>query len=926
MKKILILVVCLFTTAIYAQSYPFKISGKLVSEEDQVPLESATVFLQREQDSTLLTYTITNKDGVFLLEDKAFVSNAELFISYVGYQSYSKKIDLEKTPELNLETIQLASDANRLDEVVVRAVAPVTVKKDTLEFNVKSFKTKKDASVEDLLKELPGVEVDEEGKIKVNGKEVNKILVNGKPFFGDDPTITTRNLTKDIIEKVQITDTKSKSEAFAGEEGDQENKTINLTIKEENNKGTFGRLAGGLGSDKRFEFAGIVNRFDNDRRISVLAGGNNINSPGFSFGEIQKMFGGGRSVYVNSNGSFVLDGRAFGGGEGITRSRNIGANYADVLGEKVDINSDYFYSASNSDNETVTSRENILPDARYFTNANSRNSSNNDNHSGSVALDIELDSTFLVNINPEFTITRGNSKFSNMERTTDEAGVLTNESTNSSVVDTKGNNFRNNIDITKRFGKNGAFLKWNMSNEFNTTETDDYLNSDTEIYGDTPESIVRNQFTDGERKLNSFYSSVTYRLPLVSKTFFLDAKYSLRSDRRDNKESTFDFNTTSQTYSDFNTDLSTNFIYKNRRSTPALELTYKKEKFTLSVEGGYVFRTLENEDKLRPNFSIKRDFNALELGSYFNMRFNPKMSMYMGYSLSNSPPDLTQIQPFQDVSDPLNTITGNPDLKPTNRHSVYFGFNNYNFQKGSGFYAYANLNVAQDEVVSKTTVDEDFVRNTTYANVNGNYRYNLSAYYSKSVKLDTLRTLKFSLGTWGNANRSINFNNDIQYASKSNSVTPNMSVTFNWKEVFEFRPSYNITFTKTSFDVVDFSDQKFSTHSFRLRTATFVPKKLEWRNDIAYNYNPNVADGFQKDSWFWNTTFAYSILNDAGTISVKIYDLLNQNTNARRTATANFIQDSQSTVLQRYVMFGFSWKFNSLGKKGETSSNIFFHD
>lgn len=216
-------------------------------------------------------------------------------------------------------------------------------------------KQKKDANVEDLLKELPGVEVDDDGKITINGKEVNKILVNGKPFFGDDPTITTRNLTKEIIEKVQISDTKTKAEGFTGEAGDAENKTINLTIKEENNKGVFGRVAAGAGTDKRYEFAGMVNIFDNEQRISVLAGGNNINSVGFSFGEIRKMFGGGNSISFNgSNGSFTIDGRTFGGGEGITKSNNAGVNYADELKKGVDISADYFYSGSSSYNAIST--------------------------------------------------------------------------------------------------------------------------------------------------------------------------------------------------------------------------------------------------------------------------------------------------------------------------------------------------------------------------------------------------------------------------------------------------------------------------------------------------------------------------------------------------------------------------------------------
>lgn len=926
MRKITLILTLVLSFVVHSQTYPIKIYGTVVSLEDDVPLESATVFLQKEKDSTVVTYTITNQKGAFVLEDKLFDPNVTLFVSSIGYETYSKKIDVINASNLDLKTLLMAPADNTLDEVVVRAVAPITIKKDTLEFNVKSFRTKKDATVEDLLRELPGVEVDDDGKILVNGKEVSKILVNGKPFFGDDPTITTRNLTKDIIEKVQITDSKTKSEAFSGEEGDQENKTINLTIKEENNKGTFGRLAGGLGTDKRFEFAGIVNKFDNERRLSVLSGGNNINSPGFSFGEIQKMFGGGQSVYMNGNGSFNIGGRAFGGGEGIIRSRNIGANYADKFGKKVDLTSDFFYAASNSDNNSTISRENILPDIRYFTSSNSNASTNSDSYAANVALDIAIDSTFLVNVRPSFRKSKVISRNANTSSSLDENNVLTNAALSASNQESKGQNFRNTVDLTKRFGANGAFIKWSMTNENNTTETENFLNSETNIYGTNASTISRDQFTDGEQTLNSFSSRFSYRLPLISKEFFLDFTYSLRSDTRNSVASTFDFDPVSQEYNLFNTDLSTDFIYENRRSTPGLKLSYTKEKYRLTVNGGYVFRTLENEDQLRPTLSLKRNFEAIELGSNFNIRFNPKTSMYFGYSLNNAPPDLAQLQPFQDVSDPLNTVTGNPDLKPMNTHSVYMGFNNFNFQKGNGFYSYLNVNVPSNQVVSKTSVDDDFVSNTTYENVNGNYAFNVGGNYNKTIKVDSLRTLKLSIGTWSNFNKNINFNNEVQYASKTSSVSPNASITLNWKKVLEFRPSYSVSFSKTSFDLDDFENQKFVNHTLRLRTSTFLPKNLEWRNDLRYNYNPNVAEGFQKSAWLWNTTLAYTVLKNAGTINVKVFDLLGQNTNARRSASADYIQDSQSTVLQQYVMFGFSWKFNSLGKKGEVSSDPFYFD
>jgi hypothetical protein len=916
----IVLLACVLTAK--AQSKEFKITGTVQSESNQEPLESATIYLERIKDSSLVSYTISDKDGKFLLEDKTNDKSLKLFISYVGYQTYSQTITIDKA-EINLEPINLLVDSNALDEVLVKSRAPITIKKDTLEFNVKSFKTKKDANVEDLLKQLPGVEIDDAGKITVNGKDVNKILVNGKPFFGDDPTITTRNLTKDIIEKVQITDTKTKAEAFTGEVGDNENKTINLTIKEENNKGVFGRVAAGAGTDERYEFAGMLNLFDNDQRISVLAGGNNTNSTGFSFGEIQKMFGSGNISFSRSSGgdSFSIDGRSFGGGQGITTSQNIGANYADKIGKKVDVSADYFYSGSNSENVTSTERENILPDARFFSESNSNTYNESDNHSANLEFEIEVDSTLRIDIEPSFRKSMSRNTYSSFEETRDDSDVLTNDSDVSSFVETIGSNFSNDIDITKKYGSNGAFVRLSIDNQFDTTTTDDSVVSEANVYGDTPEATIRDQFTDGERKSNAFNATATYRLPLKANEIFLDFKFDYRSDKQDNRRSTYDFDDATQDYTSFNTELSTDFKNTNKRSTPSVKLALRKEKWSFSLESGYVFRSIENDDELRPLLSLKRHFKAIELRSNFNYRFSPKSSIYSGYRLTNQTPSVRQLSPFQDVSNPLNIVTGNPDLEPSNNHNLYAGFNAFDFQKGTGFYAHLGGNLTSNAVVSKSTIDENFVRNTTYTNVDGNYSAYASATYSKSVKVDSLRTFKYRVGLSSNFNKNVNFNNDVKYASNNTSFSPNAEITFTWKEVLELRPNYRVSFNTTRFDIDNFENQKFVNHSLGINTATFLPKKLEWRNDISFNYNTNIAPGFQKSAWFWNSTLAYSMLKDNATLTLKAYDLLNQNTNARRTATENYIQDSQSTVLEQYFMISFSCKFNSLGSKGEVNKN-----
>jgi len=905
------------------QNKTFSISGTIIAGDTKAPLESATIYLERLKDSSLITYTISDKNGKFLLENSTYDAALNLYVSYVGYKTFYKKITINER-EIFLNDVLLAIDDNALDEVLIKTSPPVTIKKDTLEFNVKSFKTKKDATVEDLLKQLPGVEVDDEGKITVNGKDVSNILVNGKPFFSDDPTIATRNLTKDIIEKVQVVDTKSKSEAFTGEEGDSENRTINLTISEENNKGVFGRVAAGGGTDERYEYAGIVNVFNDDQRISVLAGGNNTNTPGFSFGEIQKMFGRSSSSSISSNGAFSIDGRSFGGGEGIVTSRNLGTNYADELGKGFDISADYFYSESDSENEVITQRENILPDTRYFTNSQRSTQTDNTNHSFNSTIDIEVDSTFLINVRPTLrygTTTRSNES---AEESFDQDNVLTNASTASSFRESEVRNFNNDIDLTKRLGSQGSFIKASLDLTFNETEGEDFLKSEALIEDPNEQDVLRDQFTDENSTSNRLEASAFYRMPIKAKELFLD--FGLRIDRntRETINSTFDFNASNQEYNDFNEDLSTDFKYVDNSTRPSLKFTINKDKWTFSANTSYVLRTLDNRDDLRPELSLKEDFEAVEAGAFFNVKINEKANFYGSYDVTNSPPEINQLTPFQDVTDPLNTITGNPNLEPTNTHNMYMSYNSYDFQKRTGFFSYVNLTAVNNQVVTKTIVDESFIRNTTFENVDGNYTAYGFMNYSKSVKIDSLRTLKIITGLSANANRAINFNNDVQYASLNRSITPSLGLTLNWKDVMEIKPNYRIAFTKNTFDLPDFDNREFTQHNLRLSTATFVPKRFEWRNDINFTYNPDVSPGFQKAIWFWNTTLAYSMFENKATLTLKVYDLLNQNNNSRRISRSNFIQDSESTVLQRFVMLSFSYKFNSLGSKGDTTDNGFF--
>ncbi|HSP40997.1 MAG TPA: carboxypeptidase-like regulatory domain-containing protein, partial [Gillisia sp.] len=384
MKNIYFLLFSLFSLTLSAQT--FEISGKVIETGTNTPLEAATVYVENPADSTLVSYTISESDGDFLIKGNTTSPNLDLFISFTGYQVHKQSVSLANNRMLNLGSITMSVADNELDEIkITGGRAPITVKRDTLEFNAASFVTRPDANLEDLMKKLPGVEVDTQGNITVNGKPVSRILVNGKEFFGNDPKIATKNLPKEIIDKIQVTDTRTRSEEFTGKAGNPDDKTINITLQEDKNKGYFARATVGGGTDERYEMSGIGNYFRDKMRISVLASSNNINSSGFSFDEVFDMMGrNARSFTMTTGGggsSFGINGMNFGGsGGGITKAETAGLNFVNEWNNKVDLNADYFFGRNDTETSTIIQRENILPNSRFFSNSESSGVLVNDSH------------------------------------------------------------------------------------------------------------------------------------------------------------------------------------------------------------------------------------------------------------------------------------------------------------------------------------------------------------------------------------------------------------------------------------------------------------------------------------------------------------------------------------------------------------------
>lgn len=925
MPKTFYLLCALFFSSFLFSQNTFTIKGKVVDPTTKLPIESATVYLTSVKDSSVVDYTITNKMGNFSIKVKKSDKALNLKVSFISYQDFVENVT-GLTADKDFGTIELKDATNQLNEVVVKSeIPPIRIKKDTLEFNASSFKVGADANVEALLKQLPGVEITPEGKITVNGKEVNNILVNGKPFFGKDGKIATQNLPAEIIEKVQVVDTKTKSEEISGDASGSENKTINLTIQEDKNKGFFGKIMGGLGSDKRYESSMLVNYFKGERKISALASSNNINSIGFSMDEIFDNMGGGRnsSVYWNDDGSFGINNMSFGGNRGITRSNMIGINYQDKWFKKVDQSGSYYFTNAESENANRTDRINFLPTGNTLTKSNSITKNGSDGHNISLDFEISLDSTATIYLNPRFQTSKGYGKSSRNQITTDESLAELNSSTNYDYNENDNSNFGLDASFSKQFKKKKRGLSVNLEAELQ--KRDEYVNTKSAtLFADTTPDDIRNQNRFENNKNDFMKVEVRYGEPLTdSLRLSLTSELTLR--KIGNDLNTFDFNTGTNSYDDFN-DLQSNEV--NSKTTtyfPSTGLILDKSKTNGRINFGPEFINFDaNSNYLGIRTNRNKTYVFPRVKGYISHRMGKSKSIYSYYDFGVQMPQANQVLPVENLSNPLSTFIGNDDLKPTLRHNLYFSFNDYDYQSRSGYYIYSGINLSKDAVVSSTVYDDNFKATTTYQNVDVTHNSYLGVNWNKSYKKEK-RTLRFGAGVSFNYDYNKGLTNAVLFESKGLNINPRFNLTWSIDEMITVAPSYRYTFSKTDFKnyVIDKADNFI--HNAKLEITSYMPKKFVLGSDFGYTYNSNIADGFKKDFYLWNVSLGYNFFKDQLLAKVKVYDLLNQNLNSTRTITPTAIVDAENTVLRRYVMFSLTYKLEKFAGK-KKNDNMMFMD
>ncbi|PWA03962.1 outer membrane beta-barrel protein [Flavobacterium psychrotolerans] len=917
-KSYSLLVFLFLSFSAFAQS-TITVKGKILDKNTQVPLESATVYLSSVKDSAVIDYTITDKNGFFKMNTKKISTPVFLKISYIGYQTYKKEAaTIMESKDFGI--LHLSENSHVLGEVVIKSEAPpIRIKKDTLEFNASSFKVRPDSNVETLLKQLPGVEVAADGKITVNGKEVNQVLVNGKAFFDKDGKIALQSLPSDIINKVQISDTKTKKEELTKQAASSNNASINLTIDEDKNKGLFGKFMGGFGTNDRYESSALINYFKNKRKISLLASSNNINSTGFSMDEVFDNMGGGRNVSYSSfgDGSYGIGNMRFGGGKGITKSNMLGVNYGDEWFKDFDSNGSYFFTNSNSKNTNKTKQINLLPTGNFTTNSNSKSNEDRYGHNLNFTFEYKIDSTTSIFIAPKFLKANNKYAVSSSESSVDQNNQLLNENTSETFDENDKTNFSNSINFNKSFKRKGRSVNVLFDNE-NTNETANSLNKSTSIFYQNATSDIRNQSLIN-RNLKDLYSSeITYLEPITD-SLRISLNVYARSDKSSEVRKAFDYDATAKTYSVANDNLSNSISSDAKLIAPKAGIAIEKKKFMLNFTGGTNIAQFDNQSLyLGKTTSLSKNYIFPYVDANASFKFGKSKSIWTSYEYSVIFPKASQLLPVENIADPLNTVIGNPNLDLNKSHMFFFSFRDYDYATRSGYTLYFGGSYYDNQVVSSTVFDANGKRTTTYENVSGTLDSWFGGHWDKSYK-NGAHTFKFGFGSNGGLNKFKGYTNGNLYDANALRITPRVNFTYEYGELLTINPSYNFTYSDTKYTNYSINSASNVLHNFNIQTTNYWPKNWVFGNDFGYTYNSNIADGFKKDFYLWNTSLAYSFFNKKMIAKVKVYDVLDQNQSATRTITPTTIRDEENTVLKRYLMFSLTYKIEKFAGKEKPS-------
>lgn len=919
---ILALILCLCQSLLAQTPSRITIKGTAKDSLDN-ELAYATVMLLNPKDTTLANFTRSDEKGSFSFRN---VKNSPylLKISYIGYLPYQQHLPVSATETNDLGIIRAKPISNELMEVVIKtAKAPLRIHGDTIEYDATTFKVPPGSTVEDLLRRLPGIELDADGNIKAQGKDVKKVYVDGKTFFSDDPKAATKNLGAETISKVQVYNEKSEQAKLTGVDDGKKEKAMNLELKDEFKKGSFGKLTAAAGTDERWAGRGNYNRFNEKEQLSFIGYGNNINQTGVNwedYGEFkgQNTFGGqdngdfgfsqgGRYYMIGGDGDVPI---SWFDGRGFTKNFGAGSNY-NYDNKKSKFNISYFYNQTELDVDQYNNRQTFLSDTTFFSADTTSKNDFRGNHSFSTRLEQELDSSNLL-------ILKVNGRLGNNNGTNQQFQLFSDE--NNRPVNNLNINNTNDGDnwriaaatiFRHKFKKKGRSFA--ISGGYNSSKnkgTESLFSTNSKIAG-----AIR-QSNDNENGTQQIKSSLLFTEP-VTKRWFWETFYNLNKTDNDVNRQVADPENAGQRIDSLSIFYQNNTLYNRVGSS----IRYSHDGANLSVGLAVQQIRLDGEysrDRGEPLIGdpISRTYNNLVPNVELNYEFKNNVSIGSNYNYGVTEPQLQQLQPIPDVNNPAFRYIGNPDLAPETNHSFGINLGYWNPANFANINIWSNYNIYDSKIVesqSTAFTDSLVVVTARPQNVTGGSRLSTGIWSSYPI----VKT-KLSLNLSGNVgvDQSPVFVDAVQTETKTNdySVRAGLSITPNQKVIIGLNSE--LSFAHTTYKISDNLTQDIRNSTSDASVKWQFMDKTFFESNFNYSLFKNERYDFNRSVAIWNASVR-RLVGKSNRIEVRLaaFDLLNQQVNITQNATLNYVNRSVAPSLARYFMLSLSYNVRGYENK-----------
>lgn len=916
MKKIFLL----FSLSIFVTlSSLAQIAGKITDPATFTPVKNAAVALLQSKDSVLVGHTRTSADGSFSFRTP-INGNYFILVMHPSFADYSEELVVNGSAVI-ISNIAMLSKSKLLEAVVVNAVKSIRVKGDTTSYTADSFKVGANANVEELLKKLPGLQVDKDGKITAQGKEVQTVLVDGEPFFGDDPGMAIKNLRADAVKEVQVFDKKSEQADFTGIDDGEVNKTINLKLKEEAKKGYFGKvdLSGGplKNIEDRYNNNILINSFKGKRKVAAFLLNGNTNQDGLSWQDSDKFGLNNESMEMSEDGGvmFYSSGRTSDEepyvdvNNGFTKNLNAGLQYSNKWENKNSINFSPQYNEQRYNN-TVKSFNRIQTGADSVLNTRSNNNDFVNRNSIKLATkaEIKIDSatslTITAGANFYNTETSGNSE----SNVTGEKGDLKNERTSRYVTTNDKQAYNTVVTLKHSFKKPKRTFSLTGNLSYITSKGDLIQQSENKDYIFATQLDINQDFIKDKNSLNLGAKAV-YTEPL-SKKYAILLSHEVSVTNGKNNQTAYSFNPMTGKYDIFVDSLTNNFDQNISTQKPGAILNFKDKKINWTLGSSFGFTNFDFTDVTR-NKLYNRDFTNIFPAATFTYKYKSNSSISLRYNGNTTQPTLNQIQPLRDNSNQFNLYIGNPDLKQSFSNNISINQNAYNFIKDRYVYQGISFNNTLNQIVNNTDFNQlNGSTKSRPTNTNGGY----SAFYygGGGLKLKKINTQLNFNGSLSLSKQPVILNNVKDF---SNNFSSRLGIGFDKSKdkKYEIDIRQTLSYNTNKYGPTN-NSTNFYTLSLEQNIKLFLTKTTSLKLENEYNFRQNAVRTNPNQSFnILNATIEKTFKKDVFTLYVKGRDLFNQNTGIQQFTSGNGYYETINTRLQRYFLLGVRWDFKNKG-------------